>query len=144
MFGRWVPVPRLVAWFGDTGVRYRYSGVDHQATGWPAVLEELRAELAGDFGFCSNFVLLNRYRSGTDSMGWHADDEAELVGPVMSLSLGSARHLLMRSRRGPAARLNLDHGALLMLPPELYHALPKTRRPTGQRVNLTFRQVRAA
>ncbi len=143
LFGRWVAVPRLVAWFGDGSVCYRYSGVDHTGAGWPLALEEIRTALARDFGFHSNFVLLNRYRCGRDSMGWHADDEAELMGPVVSLSLGATRWLLLRStRHGPSVRFALGHGALLIHPRSYRHALPKTRRAVGERINLTFRRVR--
>jgi len=144
MFGRDIMSPRLVAWFGNIDVHYRYSGLDHAALGWPDALTELRGSLARDFGFTSNFVLLNRYRSGRDSMGWHADDESALEGPVVSVSLGSSRYLQLRStRQAPSSRLLLEHGALLLHDRSYYHAVPKTRRPKGERVNLTFRQVRS-
>ena len=45
-----------------------------------------------------NSVLLNLYRDGQDSMGWHSDDESEL-GPapaIASLSLGEPRRFLLR------------------------------------------------
>ncbi|MCZ6619698.1 MAG: alpha-ketoglutarate-dependent dioxygenase AlkB, partial [Gammaproteobacteria bacterium] len=96
MFGRLVSAPRLVAWYGDPGLRYNYSGVEHTTTGWPRVLGEVCAGVKNTFSLGSNFVLLNRYRDGTDSMGWHRDDEAELRGPVASLSLGATRRFHVR------------------------------------------------
>ena len=142
LFGREVAVPRLVSWYGDAGVTYRYANLDHRATGWPRSLGELRDALARDFAVRANFVLLNRYRTGRDSMGWHADDEAMLEGPVVSVSLGSTRRLRVRSERGaPAAALSLAHGTLLLHQRHYYHALPKVSRDVGERINLTFRRV---
>jgi alkylated DNA repair dioxygenase AlkB len=143
LFGRAVRVPRLVSWFGDAGVNYRYSGVAHVASGWPDALATLRRDLERDFALPSNFVLLNRYRSGRDSMGWHADDEVELEGSVLSVSLGSTRRLLLRcARQGPSVPLQLGHGTLLVHDRHYYHCLPKTQKPVAERINLTFRQLR--
>ncbi len=143
LFGRQRVVPRLVAWFGDAGVSYRYSQLEHPCHGWPPELNRLRGRLREDFGVASNFALLNRYRCGRDSMGWHADDEPELSGAVVSVSLGATRTLRLRpSRSGASGGLQLAHGTLLMHDRKLYHALPKTSRPVGERINLTFRQVR--
>lgn len=76
-------------------------------------------------------------------MGWHADDEEQLTGPVVSVSVGAARKLLLRcTRDAPSTRLELDHGALLMHHRDYYHCVPKTRKPTTERINLTFRRVR--
>lgn len=142
LFGRHVAVPRLVSWYGDAGVGYRYAKLNHWARGWPSVLGELRDALARDFAVRCNFVLLNRYRTGSDSMGWHADDEAMLDGPVVSVSLGSTRRLRLRGgRAGATATLTLAHGTLLLHQRHYYHALPKVREAVGERVNLTFRRV---
>ena len=142
LFGERRRVPRLVAWYGDPGIGYRYSGVDHIAQGWPEPFTDLRRRLELDLGIRSNFVLLNRYRNGLDSMGWHADDERELLGPVISVSLGATRRLhLRKQRRDPTQTLTLGHGDLLVHPRDYPHALPKTKQAVGERVNLTFRQV---
>ncbi|MEZ5560742.1 MAG: alpha-ketoglutarate-dependent dioxygenase AlkB [Pseudomonadales bacterium] len=143
MFGRAAPVPRLVAWYGDAGLNYRYSGNDHHCAGWPETLRALCRRVSACSGFESNFVLLNRYRDGRDYMGWHRDDERGLGAEIASLSLGAERRFLVEDPVCAAtATLTLGHGALLVMPGTLRHCLPKTRRPVEERINLTFRRLR--
>lgn len=149
MFGQRRRVPRLVAWHGDAGASYRYSGTDHDPVPWTAALERVRAQVHELTGAAFNAVLLNLYRDGRDGMGWHADDEPELGrDPVIaSLSLGATRRFCLRHRRRKDLKLDLDlpHGSLLVMAGptqhQWLHALPKTRRPVGERINLTFRRV---
>ena len=149
LFGREVDAPRLSCWIGDADAAYTYSRVRFQPRPWPPALQRLREELAlrgvGRF----NSVLANRYRHGRDSMGWHSDDEPELGHePVIaSLSLGAERRFVLR-RRGQtriAHALALPHGSLLLMrgasQRDWQHALPKTARAVGERINLTFRRV---
>lgn len=144
LFGRRRAVPRLVAWCGEPGVNYRYAGTDHRCDGWFPLLAELRERLRVEAGFDSNLVLLNRYRDGTDTMGWHRDDEPGLQARVASLSIGSPRRFLLRAPGAPrSVALTLAHGSLLLFDGRLRHALPRTRRQVGERVNLTFRRVAA-
>jgi len=149
LFGRLVDSPRLSCWIGDTDASYRYSGTRFAPHPWPAALLPLRARLAAETGVAFNSVLANRYRDGRDAMGWHSDDEKEL-GPqplIASLSLGATRRFALRHRQEPALRqaLELTSGGLLLMGGEtqrLYrHALPRTARPVGERINLTFRRV---
>ena len=78
VFGRWHPVPRQVAWYADPGVVYGYAGLDHAALPWTPLLQLIREAVEAACGQAFNGVLLNRYRDGQDSMGWHSDDEASL------------------------------------------------------------------
>lgn len=160
VFGRLHPVPRLVCWYGDPGCSYRYSGLSHAPLPWTAPLASLRDQLADRLGWGFNSLLLNRYRSGEDRMGWHADDEAELAAdhPIASLSLGVMRTLRFRPRpaavRGvpslasgqPPLALDLADGDLLLMesPTQEHwqHALPSRLRRSGERINLTFRLIR--
>ena len=149
MFGRWVDSPRLSCWMGDRQARYRYSGVEFTPHPWLEILGPLRANVEQACGASFNSVLLNRYRDGDDSMGWHSDDEPEL-GPapvIASLSLGAARRFLLR-RRDDSTRKDeylLGHGDLLVMggtTQRFYqHALPKMARVRGERINLTFRWI---
>ncbi len=149
IFGRAVAVPREVAWYGDPGAAYRYSGLTHEPLPWTPLLNEIRASVEALTGAGFNSVLANRYAGGADSMGWHSDDEPEL-GPrpvIASLSLGATRKLRFRHRRkaAPPVELWLTHGSLLVMAGATQrhwqHALPKTRRPVGLRINLTFRRI---
>ncbi|HZU82800.1 MAG TPA: alpha-ketoglutarate-dependent dioxygenase AlkB, partial [Polyangiaceae bacterium] len=94
LFGRERAEPRLTAWFGDAD--YTYSGRTLKAAPWPAPVEVLRRRAERETGVAFNFVLLNRYRDGGDSMGMHSDDEPELgTDPVIaSVSLGATRRFV--------------------------------------------------
>ncbi|KAB7765796.1 alpha-ketoglutarate-dependent dioxygenase AlkB family protein [Xanthomonas maliensis] len=149
MFGRMVDSPRLSCWIGDPEASYRYSGTRFVPRPWLEALLPLRARLHAETDCAYNSVLLNRYRDGRDAMGWHSDDEPEL-GPqpiIASLSLGAARRFAFKHRHDPALGhvLTLGHGDLLLMAghtQRLYkHALPRTARPVGERINLTFRQI---
>jgi alkylated DNA repair dioxygenase AlkB len=150
LFGREVPAPRLSCWIGDPGTAYRYSGQRHQPRPWPACLLPVRKRLEAELGAPFNSVLANLYRDGRDAMGWHRDDERDL-GPapvIASLSLGAPRRFLVKPHGDPAAKalaLELPHGSLLVMAGEFQqryrHALPRTARPVGPRINLTFRNV---
>jgi len=149
IFGQRRRVPRLVAWHGDTGASYVYSGTDHLPEPWTPALARIRDRVQALTGARFNAVLLNLYRDGRDGMGWHADDEPEL-GPnpvIASVSLGATRRFCLRHRRRKDLKLDLPlpHGSLLCMSGETQHhwlhAVPKTRLPVGERVNLTFRLV---
>lgn len=149
IFGRPRLVPRLVAWHGEPGARYTYSGTPHKPLPWTPVLEQVRRRVQELSGRHFNAVLLNLYRDGRDGMGWHSDDEAEL-GPepaIASVSLGATRRFCLRHRRRKEMRaeLSLPHGSLLLMSGATQrhwvHAVPKTAVRTGERINLTFRRV---
>jgi alkylated DNA repair dioxygenase AlkB len=149
IFGQRRLVPRLVAWHGDPGARYTYSGTDHEPQRWLPALERIRDRAAALTGAQFNAVLLNLYRDGRDGMGWHADDEPEL-GPepvIASVSFGAERRFCLRHRRRKDLKVDLPlpHGSLLCVggatQHHWLHALPKTQRPTGERINLTFRRI---
>lgn len=150
LFGREHAAPRLSCWIGDPAAVYRYSGTRFQPRPWPTLLGPVRERLSEVPGGRFNSVLANLYRDGRDAMGWHSDDEPEL-GPepvIASLSLGATRRFVLKSRRPPVRRLALElpHGSLLVMAGatqrHFRHALPRTARPVGERINLTFRCVR--
>ncbi|APO95155.1 alpha-ketoglutarate-dependent dioxygenase AlkB family protein [Xanthomonas vesicatoria] len=149
MFGRVVDSPRLSSWIGDADASYRYSGTQFAPQPWLEALQPVRARLQDETGCPFNSVLVNRYRSGADAMGWHSDDEPELgAQPVIaSLSLGAARRFAFKHRDDAALKqtLELGHGDLLLMGGQTQrhykHALPRTVKPVGERINLTFRQI---
>jgi alkylated DNA repair dioxygenase AlkB len=149
LFGREVDAPRRSCWIGDADAAYTYSGTRFTPRPWPAALSPLRSRLAAELGVPFNSVLANLYRDGRDAMGWHGDAEAEL-GPqpvIASLSLGAARRFVLKSRADPARKLALElpPGSLLVMAGDTQrryrHALPRTARPVGPRINLTFRRI---
>jgi alkylated DNA repair dioxygenase AlkB len=150
VWGKTVLQPRLIAWYGDKGANYTYSGIHHDPLPWTDTLIDIktRVEKVADTSF--NSVLLNYYRHHRDSMGLHSDDEPELGRrPIIaSLSLGEERTLILKhkTRRDlKSARLKLASGSLLLMKGETQHCwkhgIEKEKRPCGPRVNLTFRQI---
>jgi alkylated DNA repair dioxygenase AlkB len=148
LFGRPVLQPRLSAWVGDAP--YTYSGKTFAPLPWTPALAALRARVEADAGHRMNSVLLNLYRDGRDSMGFHADDEPEL-GPrpiIASVSFGATRRFLLRPKRREAEQrheLALTHGSLLVMlgatQQNWVHGVPKTTRVSEARLNLTFRRI---
>lgn len=147
-FGRReVPQPRLTAWYGDDGKTYVYSGINNHPLPWTALLLALKAK-AEDFAESAfNSVLLNYYRDGGDSVGWHADNEPELgERPVIaSLSFGATRTFELRRRTtGKVAKLPLSSGSILVMrgttQHHWVHRVPK-EPGSASRINLTFRFV---
>ena len=149
LHGREYPVPRRVAWYGDAQASYSYSGLLHQPLPWTPLLASIRRQLEAQLAAPLNAVLLNLYRDGQDSMGWHSDDEAALGRDplIASLSLGGQRRFdLRRKGQGRIAHsLVLEHGSLLVMRGSTQHhwqhQVAKTRRPCEPRVNLTFRWI---
>jgi alkylated DNA repair dioxygenase AlkB len=149
MFGREMASPRLSCWMGDADATYRYSGSLFQPRPWTPALAALRERLQRELARPFNSVLANRYRTGADAMGWHSDDEPELGAQplIASISLGARRRFLLKHRHDTAPRLalELEPGSLLLMGGDMQrhwkHALPRTARPVGERINLTFRQV---
>ena len=150
LFGKTLPQPRLICWMGDAGCTYTYSGTRWEPEPWHPLVDVLRTRVEALAGARFNAVLLNLYRDGADSMGYHADDEPELgEKPVIaSLSFGAERAMTFRHRHDPAQatqRITLGDGDLLVMQGDTQknwrHAIPKTSRIIGPRVNLTFRRI---
>jgi alkylated DNA repair dioxygenase AlkB len=151
LFGREVDSPRLSCWIGDPDAVYTYSGTRFEPHPWPAALRPIRERIGAACGVDFNSVLANLYRGGRDAMGWHRDDERELgVRPMIaSLSLGATRRFVLKhvSDRSRRCAIDLAHGSLLLMRGETQrhyrHALPRTAKAVGPRVNLTFRRILA-
>lgn len=159
VYGRSHPMPRLTAWVADDARPYAYSGVEHAAVPWTPTLSAVREAVERASAHRFNAVLLNFYRSGADTVGWHSDDEAVLGDrPVIgSVSLGAPRRFRFRPHpragarpeAGPAEQprceLLLEHGSLLVMEGDTQrrwqHCLPRGRA-SQPRINLTFRQLR--
>nr|WP_188919135.1 alpha-ketoglutarate-dependent dioxygenase AlkB [Shewanella gelidii] len=146
VFGRWHLVPRQQVWFADPGCDYRYSSLMIKAQPWPPLLKQLRVLLQQQFTTQFNGVLVNCYQGGCDTMGWHSDNEREIVqgSQIASVSLGGSRDFLMRHKVAKQVhKLTLNHGDLLMMHAPMQqdwqHSVPKRARMNDLRINLTFR-----
>lgn len=147
VFGKTHPQPRLTALFGNEGKPYAYSNIVMQPHPWTPLLTFLKEEIEAVCEERFTTVLLNLYRNGQDSNGWHADNEKELGrNPVIaSLSLGAERmfHLQHNTLKDVKLKINLTPGSLLVMKGTTQHfwkhQIPKTTKPVGSRINLTFR-----
>lgn len=137
--------PRLIASYGDENTTYKYSGVTNVALPWTTTLLDIKAKIEsvqGEYNFC----LLNRYRNGSDSMGWHADDEPEMSPVIGSLSLGETRKFRIRHNQTRETQtFEVANGTLIIMAGTMQqhwqHEVPKTKKRVGERINLTFRKI---
>jgi len=149
--GKAVPLPRLTAWYGDAGKSYSYSGITVHPLPWTDTLLDIKARVEGVANVTFNSVLLNFYRGERDSVAWHSDDEPELgTNPVIaSVSFGATRKFQFKHKTNPDLRLSVDliPGSLLLMAGGTQHhwkhQIPKTTKPVGARINLTFRAIQS-
>ena len=149
LYGEVHEVPRLTAWYGDPNKSYEYSGIKLKTRLWNAGLLKIREKIETISKTKFNSVLLNLYRSGSDSVLWHSDDEPELgKNPVIgSLSLGEAREFQMKHKYNRDLKQNilLQHGSFLLMKGKTQHnwlhQIPKRKNLKGERINLTFRTI---
>jgi alkylated DNA repair dioxygenase AlkB len=135
MYDREVDVPRLLA---------------HRSLDDPELPGSLRDALQvmrryEDVPF--NSIGLNLYRDGNDSVAPHNDKVAELVPeqPIVLLSLGATRQMVIRGKQAPHRRIVLDLQAGDVLTMDWAcqfhydHGIPKTRDTVGPRISVAFR-----
>lgn len=148
MFGKWVDQPRLMSWQATEDLKYSYSGITLNPKPFSVAVSQIALKIEERTGLNFNSVLVNYYRNGQDSMGWHADDEQELGhDPIIaSVSFGDQRDFLLRhnTRKDLNLKLPLPSGSLLLMGKGMQlnwkHSLPK-RKHAGPRINLTFRKI---
>jgi alkylated DNA repair dioxygenase AlkB len=148
IFGRHIITKRKVAWYGDAEYSYTYSNITKRALLWTPqllVLKQLTEQLSGTkFNSC----LLNLYHDGEEGMAWHSDDEKSLGKntSIASLSFGAERKFAFKHKATKqTVSLVLESGSLLLMKgttqSNWLHGLPKTKKVTCPRVNLTFRTM---
>lgn len=149
IFGKTIMQPRLTALYGNPEKPYGYSGIIMQPLVWTDFLLEIKNWVEEKAETCFTHVLLNYYRDGKDSMGWHRDNET-ILGPnptIASVSFGETREFQIRhfAEKKYKLKLPLDHGSLLIMSGSSQHhwehQIPKSAKPFGPRINLTFRKI---
>ena len=148
MFGKLITTKRKVAWVGDAGCSYTYSGVKKFPQAWTADLLHIKHKLESLTHSAFNSCLLNLYHDGDEGMGWHSDDEKELDSavPIASVSLGGTRKFAFKHKLDKTSvSLFLEDGSVLLMQPPTQefwqHSLTKTKRAVAPRINLTFRAI---
>ncbi len=149
LFGKWHRQPRLSAWYGERGKQYTYSGITLKAKPWNTTLLNIKSKIQTKTDAEFNSGLLNYYRNGQDSMGWHRDNEKEL-GPkpvIGSISLGATRTFCMQHIKDKQLKINveLSTGSYLIMQGDTQHfwrhCVPKQHKCSKPRLNITFRNV---
>jgi alkylated DNA repair dioxygenase AlkB len=149
MYGKQVAFPRLTAWYGDNDKPYSFSGITLAPKIWTKELVDIKEKIEPVSKIRFNSVLLNRYRSGNDSISWHTDAEKELGrNPIIaSVNFGATRKFQLRHiKTKDKLEIELTHGSLLIMQGELQHfwqhQVPKTSQNVAERINLTFRVIK--
>ena len=150
VYGKSYAQPRLTALFGNEGKPYSYSNIVMQPHFWNPLTMFIKDKVEDVTGEKFSTVLLNLYRDGKDSNGWHADNEKELGrNPVIaSVSFGAVRpfYLKHNSIENQRLKIDLEHGSLLLMKGETQHfwkhQIAKTAKPISPRINLTFRIIK--
>ncbi len=148
LFGKTYKKPRLEAFFADGNLSYSYSGQQLNTQRITDELNELKTRVESVSQLDFNAILVNLYRDGQDSNGWHADNEKELGSDplIASVSLGAERIFEMQHIHSKTRiKLNLEHGSLLCMLQGSQrfwkHQLPKDKSVHLPRINLTFRKI---
>lgn len=148
IFGKKYTTKRKVAWYGNQDYTYKYSNTVKTALAWTDEIFALKSYVES---FCStsfNSCLLNLYHDGNEGLGWHSDNEPELVknGCIASLSLGAERIFKFKHKASKQViSISLKHGSLLLMQGSIQeywkHQLPLTKKIITPRINLTFRNI---
>ena len=150
VYGKTYNQPRLTAFYSNTKNALEYSNIKMDPHPFSDCLTSIKNKIEKEVNTEFNSCLLNLYRDGNDSNGWHADNEKQLgINPVIaSLSLGAERffHLKHKTKPHLKHKLVLKHGSLLVMKEETQHfwlhQIPKTKKQIGKRINLTFRYIK--
>lgn len=150
IYGKTLPIPRLQVWMGDADANYQYSGLELSPHSWNPTIQSMKQQIESICGHNFNSVLINLYRNGQDSNGWHSDDEPELgENPIIaSFSLGATRRFRLRHKyREDLTPYTFDlmSGSLLVMAGSTQkywqHCLTKTAKSVKPRINLTYRLI---
>jgi alkylated DNA repair dioxygenase AlkB len=148
MFGKTITTKRKVAFYGNDLMEYTYSNKTKNAFPWTPLLLDIKKTVESYTGESYNACLLNLYHDGNEGMGWHADNEKEIIADssIASVSIGATRNFLFKHREsGEKLSILLENGSLLEMKAPIQrhwlHSLPKSTKVKEARINLTFRQM---
>ena len=150
MFGKEIITKRKVAFYSDVSIAYTYSSKTKIGLPWKDPLIILKNIVESLTKQTYNACLLNLYHNGDEAMGWHSDNEKEIIAnsTIASLSIGASRKFSFKHKvTKETISIQLENGSLLEMKGTIQshwlHALPKSKKITESRINLTFRQMHA-
>tara|TARA_B110000438_G_scaffold298702_1_gene347434 strand:- start:1250 stop:1837 length:588 start_codon:yes stop_codon:yes gene_type:complete len=148
LFGKNIKIPRLQSWYADEGCNYKYSGKMLRRNNWHPVLLKIKKNIETASGEKFNSVLANLYRDGSDSMGWHSDDESSIKQDtsIASVSFGEQRPIFFKHKTDDISfSIDQSHGSLIIMNGETQkfwkHSIKKSKKLMKPRINLTFRTI---
>jgi len=148
LFGKNIKIPRLQSWYADEGCNYKYSGKMLKRNNWHPVLLKIKQNIETVSGKKFNSVLANLYRDGSDSMGWHSDDESSIKQDtsIASVSFGEQRPIFFKHKTDDISfSIDQSHGSLIIMNGETQkfwkHSIKKSKKLMKPRINLTFRTI---
>jgi alkylated DNA repair dioxygenase AlkB len=150
MFGKEIITKRKVAFYSDPLIAYTYSSKTKIGLPWKDPLIILKNIVESLTKQTYNACLLNLYHNGEEAMGWHSDNEKEIIAnsSIASLSIGASRKFSFKHKvTKETISIQLGNGSLLEMKGTIQshwlHTLPKSKKITESRINLTFRQMHA-
>ena len=148
IFGKDIITKRKVAFLGDEGISYKYSGKNKIAENWLKFILEIKSTVEQISGEKFNACLLNYYHNGSEAMSWHSDNEKEILkhSAIASVSFGAERKFGFKHNfTKEEISLMLEKGSLLIMKDktQIYwkHKLYTNAKITEPRINLTFRTI---
>ena len=149
IFGKTYNQPRLTSFHSIGNKNYDYSQIGIKNNLMTKDLKYLLNQIHEKTDYRFNSVLLNLYRDGMDSNGWHSDNEPELGNDpkIASITLGGERffHIKHKKIKDLRYKILLKHGSLLLMgkksQTEWVHQIPKTKKKIKPRINLTYRYI---
>ena len=148
MFGKEIITKRKVAFYADSLMSYTYSNKTKQALAWTPLLLEIKNLTTSYTASHYNACLLNLYHDGEEGMGWHSDDEKEIIpnSSIASLSFGAERKFAIKHKTTKETHsILLENGSLFEMlgsfQKHWLHSMPKSKKIIAPRINLTFRQM---
>ena len=150
MFGKEIITKRKVAFYSDPSIAYTYASKTKIGLPWGDPLIKLKNIVESRTKQTYNACLLNLYHNGEEAMGWHSDNEKEIIAnsSIASLSIGASRKFSFKHKvTKETISIQLENGSLLEMKGTIQthwlHTLPKSKKITESRINLTFRQMHA-
>jgi len=153
VYGKVYKQPRLIAWYGDDGMDYSYSGIQMTVNPWTELLSALKKEVEELCGVSFNSALLNYYRDGKDSIGFHSDNEKELGRnpTIASVSFGQTRKFIIKAKsfysNDSKLTIGLTDSSVVVMGGTMQkyylHGINKEPTVTNPRVNITFRTIKS-
>ncbi len=151
IFGKKCLQNRETLCFSYNDLDYKYSGINNIGIDITKhdILIKLKNLIEKLFSnkYSFNYVLGNRYQNGSNNIGMHSDNEKDLEGPIVCISLGSSRFLDFKGiYNNLKERINLENGSMLVMDGNTQkyykHGIPLQKKVNDTRISLTFRIIK--